>query len=130
MPPAPLIMIIVEFLDARREPVLVARIADQQHGCSAGGRRRRSRKQYVVDLEVPILGERNARDLLGTELHEWEGGLTNECGENTDDGRSTGGSRSDRSPDAVAPCEHEASPVDLDVPVDLHLSLQIGDHPR
>src|SRR5437667_10351276 len=41
--------LLVEFLDARREPVLVARIADQQHGCSAGRRRRRRRRQHVVD---------------------------------------------------------------------------------
>ena len=37
-------MIIVELLDARREPVLIGHIADQQHRCSAGGRRRRSRR--------------------------------------------------------------------------------------
>src|SRR5258708_19420167 len=48
----------IELLDARREPEPVARIADQQHGCGAGGRRR-WRRQHAVDLEVPVRAERN-----------------------------------------------------------------------
>jgi hypothetical protein len=53
-----------ELLDARREPGQVARrTADQQHGCSTGGPRQRRRRQHVVNLEVPVRGERNPRQV-------------------------------------------------------------------
>ena len=123
-------MIIVELLDARREPVQAARrTADQQYGCSAGGPRRR-RRQHVVDREVAVRGERNPRQVR-IALDEGRNVFTNECGENLEAGRrSPGGGHRERSPDGVAPGEHEASPVGLDAPVDHHLGLEIGNRPR
>src|SRR5258708_6114991 len=89
----------IELLDARREPEPVARIADQQHGCGAGGRRR-WRRQHVVDLEVPVRGERNRARIA---FDEWGNGFTNECGEDRDAGRRTGGGQHERSPDGARP---------------------------
>src|SRR6266403_636203 len=115
-------MIIAELLDARREPAQVARIADQQHGCSALGGRRRRRRQLVVDLEVPVRSERNRIRIV---YHEWSGVFTNERGENLE-GHST---RRGSTTDGVAPGEHKASPVDLDVTVDRHPGIEIGYRP-
>jgi len=100
-----------ELLDARREPGQVARrTADQRHGCSAGGPRQRRRRQHVVNLEVPVRGERNPRQVR-IALDEGRDVFTNECGENLEAGRSTGRCHNERSPDGVTPGEHEASPV-------------------
>src|SRR5260370_37522659 len=52
-------MTTIELLDTRREPVPVARIADQEHRRSAGGRRRRLR-QHVVALRVTVFGSRDS----------------------------------------------------------------------
>ena len=101
VPLSPLIMIIVELLDARREPVQVRRIADQQHGCRTGVRRRRG-LQHVVDCEIPVLGERNRPRIA---FGEWSGVFTNECGENLE-GRSAG---RDRSADGIAPGDSRVS---------------------
>src|SRR5260370_41905006 len=103
-------MTTIELLDARREPEPVARIADQQQGCSAGGRRR-WRRQHVVDLEVPVRGERNRVRIA---FDEWGNVFTNECGEDRDAGRRNGGCQYEGSPKSVALCEHEASAADGD----------------
>src|ERR1700757_2408053 len=111
-------MTAIELLDARREPAPVARIAYQEHGRSAGGRRRR-RRQHVVDLEVPVRGERNRVSIAFDERGDV---FTNECGEDIEAGRrSTGGCQHERGPDGVACGKHEASPVNGDAPVVLHL---------
>jgi hypothetical protein len=118
-----------ELLDARREPGQVARrTADEQHGCSAGGPRRRRRRQHVVNLEVPVCGERNPRQVR-IALDEGRDVFTNECGENLEAGRSTGRCHNERSADGVTPGEHEASPVNPDAPVDRHLGLEMGNRP-
>src|SRR5258708_36561022 len=99
----------IELPDARREPDPAARIADQEHGRSAGGRRRR-RRQHVVDLEVPVRGQSNR---LRIAVDEWGDVFTNECGEDIEAGpRSTAGCQHERGPDGVACGKHEASSVD------------------
>src|SRR5258705_13735150 len=85
-------MTTIELLDARREPDPAGSIADQQHRRTAG-RRQRRRRQHVVDLEVPVRGERNR---VGIAFDERGDVFTNECGEDIEAGRrSTGG------------CQHE-----------------------
>src|SRR6266404_4257291 len=120
-------MTTIELPDARREPDPAGSIADKQHGGTAGGRRWRRRRQHVVDLEVPVRCERNR---VGIAFDEGGDVFTNECREDMEAGRrSTGGCQHERAPDGVARGKHEASPVDGDAPVVLHLGLQLGDDP-
>src|SRR5258706_8963364 len=101
--------------DARSEPGRVGlRIADEEHGAVAVGRWRRD--QHIVDPEVAIWREWNAgtiRAVLGEGSH----GFTNQRREDAGVGVEA---------NSVASAQQQASPVDVDTPVDLHLCLDSG----
>src|SRR5262245_16796263 len=109
---------LVQLWDARSEPDWSGlRIADEEHGAVAVGRWRRV--QHIVDPEVAIGRECHAgsiRAVLGEESH----GFANQRRE--DAGVSV-------KANLVASAQQQASAVDADTPVDLHVRPESGDHP-
>src|SRR5438034_10876249 len=66
---------LIELRDARSKPSSARRHTDKEHGAAALGRWRR--RQHIVDFEVAVGGQRDARNVR-TELGEGRRGFTNQ----------------------------------------------------
>src|SRR4029077_2004808 len=77
------------------------------------------RHQHIVNPEVAVGRQRDTRN-VGTELGEGRRGFTNQRREDAGVAVRANG---------IASAQQQASAVDLDTPVDLHVRFEIGDHP-
>src|SRR5580765_84036 len=114
-PPSRVVSVASEIRDAGREPDAAPAAANQQHRAGTLVRRR---IQRVVDDEIAIRGERDARGIV---LRERQPSFTDQRCEDTGIGVR---------PDAVAAGEQQPVPLDEDVSVGLDYGVQIRDSPR
>src|SRR5207244_10299855 len=108
---------LIELRDARSKPSSAGRQTDKEHGAAAPGRWRRH--QHIVNPEVAVRRQRDTRNVR-TELGEGRRGFTNQRREHT--GVAVRANR-------IGSAQQQASAVDADTPVDLHVRCEIGNHP-
>ena len=105
------------FGDARSKPSSAGRHTDKEHGAAALSRWRR--RQHIVNPEVAVGRQRNTRNVR-TELGEGRRGATNQRREDAGVAVRSNG---------IASAQQQASAVDPDTPVDVHVRSEIRDHP-
>src|SRR5437773_7845087 len=108
---------LIELRDARSKPSFAGRHTDKEHWAAALGRWRRH--QHIVNPEVAVGRQRDTRNVR-TELGEGRRGFTNQRCEHAGVAVRA---------DGIASAQQQASAVDADTPVDLHVRSEIGDHP-
>jgi hypothetical protein len=107
----------IELGDARSKPGPAHRLTDEEDGAVAVGRWRRD--EHIVDPEVAV-GRQRDTGRVSAVLDEGCHGFTNQRRE--DAGVAV-------LANAVAAAQQQASAVDVDTPVDLHIRPESGDHP-
>src|SRR5258705_6822148 len=108
---------LIDLRDARSKPSSAGRHTDEEHGAVAHGRWRRH--QHIVDPEVAVGRQRDTHNVRA-ELSEGSHGCTNQRREDAGVAVRANG---------IASAQQQASAVDADTPVDLHVRLESGDHP-
>src|SRR5881227_3076626 len=108
---------LIELRDARSKPSFAGRHTDKEHWAAALGRWRRH--QHIVNPEVAVGRQRDTRNVR-TELGEGRRSFTNQRREHAGVAVRANG---------IASAQQQASAVDPDTPVDLHVRSEIGDHP-
>src|SRR5438445_4013899 len=113
----PRVALVFEPPNACGEPGAVRGVTNEEHGAGTSGRRRR---QDVVYSEITV-GFKCDAGRVRAVLCERRGRFTNQRRKNLHVGRRA---------DAVAPGQQQATPVDRDASVDLHLGPEIVDPPQ
>src|SRR6267154_1569679 len=108
---------LIELRDACSKPSSAGRHTDKEHGAAALGRWRRH--QHIVNPEVAVGRQRDTRNVR-TELGEGRRGFTNQRREHAGVAVRA---------DGIASAQQQASAVDADTPIDLHVRSEIRDHP-